>query len=65
MKDFEGLEFVAQVEPKTDPKGKPLTGSVVNWKSMRPAEGADEKAFKDKKTAAEKGEEKDFEDIPF
>src|SRR5215217_8847401 len=26
--DFEGFEFVAQVEPKTDPKGKPLAGSV-------------------------------------
>ena len=64
-KDFEDFEFVAQVEPKTDSKGKPLTGSVVNWKSMRPAGGADEKAIKDKKAAAEKGEEEDFEDIPF
>jgi hypothetical protein len=63
-KDFEDFEFVAQVEPKTDSKGKPLTGSVVNWKSMRPAGGADEKAIKDKKAAAEKGEEEDFQDIP-
>src|SRR5918995_6318526 len=38
--DFEGFEFVARVEPKTDSKGKPLTGSVVDWKSMRPAGGA-------------------------
>ena len=65
MKDFENFEFVAQVEPKTDPKGKPLPGSVVNWKSMRPAGGADEKAFKDKGAATEKGEGEDLEDIPF
>ncbi len=65
VKDFENFEFVAQVEPKTDPKGKPLPGSVVNWKSMRPAGGADEKAIKDKKAAAEKGEEEDFQSISF
>ena len=65
VKDFEGLEFFAQVERKTDSKGKPLTGSVVNWKSMRPAGGADDKAIKDKKAAAEKGEGEDFDDLPF
>ena len=65
VKDFEDFEFVTQIEPKTDPKGKPLPGSVVNWKSMRPAGGADEKAIKDKKATAEKGEETDFQDIPF
>ena len=48
-----------------DPKGKPLSGSVVNWKSMRPAGGADEKAIKDKKAAAAKGEADNVEDIPF
>ena len=53
VKDFENFTFVAQVEPKTDPKGKPLPGSVVNWKSMRPAGGADEKG------------EEDFRDLPF
>ncbi len=47
VKDFENFTFVAQVEPKTDPKGKPLPGSVVNWKSMRPAGGADEKGEED------------------
>jgi hypothetical protein len=35
--DFEDFEFVAQVEPKTDSKGNPLTGSTINWKSMRKA----------------------------
>ncbi len=59
--DFEGFEFVAQVEPKTDSKGKPLSGSVVNWKSMRPAGGAEEKAVEEKVAEAEKEEG----DIPF
>jgi len=33
--DFEDFEFIAKVEPKTDPKGNELTGSVLNWKGMR------------------------------
>jgi nuclear transport factor 2 (NTF2) superfamily protein len=41
--DFEGWEFVAQVEPKTDPKGNPLTGSTINWKSIRATGGPDER----------------------
>src|ERR671916_790521 len=51
--DFEGFEFVAQIEPKTDSKGKPLTGSTINWKSIRPAGGAEEKVVKEKIAAAE------------
>ncbi len=65
--DFEGFEFVAQVEPKTDPKGKPLTGSTINWKSMRPAGGADEREaeIREAKAKAEAEDEEDFENIPF
>lgn len=63
--DFEGFEFVAQVEPKTDSKGKPLTGSVVNWKSMRRAGGIEEQAAQDEKILARREEEEDFSDIPF
>ncbi len=64
--DFEDFEFVAQVEPKTDPKGKPLTGSVINWKSMRAAGGADEREVevRESKAAVDQSEE-DFDDIPF
>jgi hypothetical protein len=64
---FLGFELVAQVEPKTDSKGKPLTGSVINWKSMRPAGGADEKEaeIREAKASAEAETEGDFEDIPF
>src|ERR671912_629041 len=61
--DFEGFEFVAQVEPKTDSKGKPLTGSTINWKSIRPAGGVEEKVVKEKVAAAEAEEAADFEDI--
>ncbi len=63
--DFKGFEFVAKVEPKTDSKGKPLTGSVVDWKSMRPAGGSEEKEAEEKVAEAEAEEEEDFEDIPF
>ena len=54
--DFEGFEFIASIEPKTDRKGNPLSGTVVNWKNIRSAGGADEKEAK---------AEDDFEDIPF
>jgi hypothetical protein len=64
--DFGGFEFVAQVEPKTDPKGNPLTGSVINWKSMRAAGGADEREAEAKREAeAEKETGEDFDDLPF
>ena len=41
--DFEGFEFIAQIEPKTDSKGKLLNGTTINWKSLRPAGGAEER----------------------
>jgi hypothetical protein len=63
--DFEDFEFVAQVEPKTDPKGKPLSGSVVNWKSMRVAGVAEENAIEEKVAQAAAEEDDDFENIPF
>lgn len=63
--DFEEFEFVAQVEPKTDSKGKPLTGSTINWKSLRAAGGAEEKEAEEKVAKAEVEEEEDFSDIPF
>jgi hypothetical protein len=65
--DFEGFEFIAQVEPKTDPKGKPLAGSSINWKSIRPAGGADEKTAPSAvkaKAYADAVSEEDCDDIP-
>jgi hypothetical protein len=72
--DFEGFEFIASIEPKTDRKGNPLSGTVVNWKNIRRAGGADERDAKaDTKTedVATGEAENDFldedfdEDIPF
>ena len=62
--DLEGFEFIAAVKPKTDSKGKQLKGSVIDWESMRPAGGADEKEAKAKAAAVEEAED-DFEDITF
>jgi hypothetical protein len=63
--DFEDFEFIAQVEPKTDSKGKPLTGSTINWKSIRPAGGAEEKEAREARASAAREEEEDFDKIPF
>ena len=63
--DFEDFEFIAQVEPKTDSKGKPLTGSTINWKSIRPAGGAEEKEAKEARASAAREGGDDFDKIPF
>ena len=63
--DFEDFEFIAQVEPKTDSKGKPLTGSTINWKSIRLAGGAEEKEAKEARASAAREEEDDSDKIPF
>jgi hypothetical protein len=63
--DFEDFEFIAQVEPKTDSKGKPLTGSTINWKSIRPAGGAEEREAQEARASAAREEEDDFDKIPF
>src|SRR5215203_4335453 len=63
--DFEDFEFIAQVEPKTDSKGKPLTGSTINWKSIRPVGGAEENEAKEDRASSAREEEDDFDKIPF
>jgi hypothetical protein len=52
------FEFIAQIEPKQDRSGKPLPGSSIDWKSMRPTGGADE-------AEAAEDDEEEFSDIPF
>jgi hypothetical protein len=61
VNDLLDFEFIAQVEPKQDRNGKPLPGSSIDWKSMRPAGGADEAEAEDD-TAGDVEEE--FDDIP-
>jgi hypothetical protein len=63
--DFDGFELIAQVEPKTDSKGKPLPGSVLNWKSMRRASVANEQAVREEQDIAQDEEEADFDSISF
>jgi hypothetical protein len=62
--DLLDFEFIAQIEPKQDRSGKPLPGSSIDWKSMRPIGGADEA---EATAAVEDVEdvEDEFEDIPF
>jgi hypothetical protein len=63
--DFEAFEFIAQVEPKTDSKGKPLPGSTINWRSIRAVGGSEEKDAKEDRASATSEEDDDFDDIPF
>jgi hypothetical protein len=59
--DLIGFEFIAQIEPKQDRNGKPLPGSSIDWKSMRPAGGSDEA-----ETAGDvEDDDEEFSDIPF
>jgi hypothetical protein len=62
--DLLDFEFIAQVEPKQDNSGKPLAGSTINWKSMRPAGGADEKEATERGSAGANEEAEDLNDNP-
>jgi hypothetical protein len=61
--DFLGFEFIGTVRPKTDHNGRPLKGSIVDWKSIRPAT-AEMSVVKQAREAIEVTED-DFEDIDF
>jgi hypothetical protein len=65
--DLLDFEFIAQVEPKRDNNGKPLAGSTINWKSMRPAGGKEERdaELPQSKTDPKVADEGDFEDLSF
>jgi hypothetical protein len=62
--DLLDFEFIAQVEPKQDNSGKPLAGSTINWKSMRPAGGADENAAVERRSAGANEEAEALDNIP-
>lgn len=61
--DFWDFEFIASVRPKTDPSGKPLRGSTVYWKSIRPA--TEEMSVVKQAEEAAKATEDDVEYIDF
>jgi hypothetical protein len=58
--DFEDWLMACRIQPKTDPQGKKLKGSSIEWQSMRPAQAAPEVVAQ-----AEQEETDDFSDIPF
>ena len=64
VNDLLDFELIAQVEPKQDNNGKPLSGSTINWKSMRPAGEADEKEVAEIGPAGANEEAKDSDNIP-
>jgi hypothetical protein len=59
--DLLDFEFIARVEPKQDRNGKPLAGSSIDWKSMRPAGGADEVEA----AGGVEDDEDEFSEIPY
>ena len=67
VNDLLGFEFIAQVQPKEDNNGKPLAGSTINWKSMRPAGGTRREmpSFARGKAEAQAVDEEIFDDLPF
>ncbi len=57
--DLEGFELMCRVKPKKNPSTGAVTGSTVDWETMRPLPN------KEKVAAAAAEEEGDFSDIPF
>lgn len=57
--DLEGFELLCRVKPKKNPATGAITGSTVDWETMRPVPTPEKVAAR----AAEEAE--DFSDIPF
>jgi hypothetical protein len=57
--DLEGFEMVSRIKPKKNPSTGAVTGSTVDWETMRPLPTRETVA-----TAAAE-EDADFSDIPF
>jgi hypothetical protein len=62
--DVVNFEFIAQVKPKQDRSGKTIPGSTIQWDSMRPAGGADEREPAPDTEDTQPAEEDDFEIEP-
>ena len=57
--DLEGFEMMCRIKPKKNPSTGVVTGSTIDWETMRPL------PEKEKVAAAAAEEEHDFSDIPF
>jgi hypothetical protein len=56
--DLEGFEMMCRIKPKKNPSTGAVTGSTIDWETMRPAPTREKLAA----VAAEEGE--DFDDLP-
>ena len=57
--DLEGFEMMCRVKPKKNPSTGTITGSTIDWETMRPV------PTKEKLAAVAAEEDEDFDDIPF
>ena len=57
--DLEGFEMLCRIKPKKNPSTGVVTGSTIDWETMRPLPN------KEKAVAAAAEEEDDFSDLPF
>ena len=57
--DLEGFEMMCRIKPKKNPSTGAVTGSTIDWETMRPLPN------KEKVAASAAEEEGDFSDIPF
>jgi hypothetical protein len=59
--DLEGFEMMCRVKPKKNPSTGAVTGSTVDWETMRPASLPTKEAV----GAAAVEEDEDWDDIPY
>jgi hypothetical protein len=57
--DLEGFEMMCRIKPKKNPSTGAITGSTIDWETMRPA------PTKEKLAAVAAEEDEDFDSIPF
>src|SRR5215210_1798705 len=57
--DLEGFEMMCRVKPKKNPSTGAITGSTIDWETMRPV------PTREKLAAGAAEEDEDFDSIPF
>ena len=57
--DLEGFEMMCRVKPKKNPSTGAITGSTIDWETMRPV------STREKLAAVAAEEDEDFNDLPF
>ncbi len=57
--DLEGFEMMCRIKPKKTPSTGAITGSTIDWETMRPV------PTREKLAAVAAEEDEDFDDLPF